>query len=814
MQDYRYYILDRITQNIAQNPEKTFCRIDGVSLSYKELDRDSDKIVNYILANKKATASKSLRVGIILPRNSNFVAVIFACLKLGATYIPMDTSFGKERIDFITSDCCLDIIIREQELNEAMNSNIAEAIQTPSCEHSTTAYIIYTSGSTGTPKGVVVSYKALYNLLQSVGDKDNINIHPNSVILQFASMCFDPSVLEIFSSLYYGATLVIAQDADRRNANILYQLILSEKVTYASIPAPLLSAFHSFDMPHLETLAVGGDAITYNLTSRIAGLQPYRFVNVYGPTETCVQVTLNEVSDKDDWHSIGRPTRNVVCHVVNDEGVEVAPGEEGELLIGGPQVAEGYINQPDRTSEVFTLNPFNENDDTSPILYHSGDYVRLCHDGSFDFVGRKDSLVKLRGFRIEISEIRNRLEMHERVSAAYVRIETLGNDRYIAAYIQTTDNDPRITDIKEYLSWHVNSYMMPTFWNHVTSFPQTINGKIDHSKLINNAWLKCQQDSTDANNDEFVMANEVADIIGIKTVNIDIDLIDELGITSILAMQIPERMRQHGINITLETVYKWKTIRNICAHQGRKMSYWYNDPEGDTTKPVIVVICGNASFTKLFSVWAEALADDFSIYVIDNYHDYLQLIPTDTDNLVDAYINWELRNISSKYKIAAYTGYCIGGDQALYTAHLLHGDKDSKPVVIPIESYMVPKKYDETLYIPLNFPNLPARVNYIRNEIDKRLMRTMPDFHYAGRVMPVVGDTFNEQQTVLPEQMADVTEQQMQWAHYIFDNRLNAWHTAYPDCEIHVLPATHYSMMFRQESLNPLIDLFKSLLHH
>lgn len=813
MENHHILLLERIRENIKNFPDKTAYRLCGKGYSYRELDEMSDVIASFIsqqVGEEAETRQETVRVGIMLPRHSHYYASILACVKMGCSYVPIDVASGSERVEYITSNASLDLLLNESLLNEALKGDKSSHLPHYHKDFSE-AYLIYTSGSTGKPKGVSVPYSALFNYMQTIGLEDNMHITSESRVLQFASINFDVSVLEIFSCLYYGATLIIPQDEERHNASKLINLINKERVTFALIPPSLLAIFPTYDMPSLHTLAVAGEALSYGLSSRIAGKFNYRFVNGYGPTESCVIVTVNVVKDADDWKSIGKATPGTVCYVVDEQGKLVKPGEMGELLIGGKQLANCYLNQPQLTDDAFFANPYPDPEGISPRLYHSGDHVILREDGGFDYVGRKDSQIKLRGFRIELSEILNRLEMHERVNRAYIQLENAGNDKFIVAYIQTIDGNPSMKDIKEYLSWHLNPYMMPTFWNHVEQFPLNTSGKIDHSKLINHAWLHCQNHSNDMSRDEEFMVHEIADIIGIDDVSATIDLIEELGLTSIQAMQIPERMKNHGLQVTLETIYKHRTIREICAHQGDKLAYWYNEPEKDSTKPVIVVVSGNASFAKLFTTWADALKDDYAIFVIDNYQDILKLNITDTPGLVSTYEKM-IRPVAQQHTIKAYTGFCIGAEQALFLAHRLHKDDTYKPAVLPIEAEMRPLGADRSLFIDLNFPNLSDEENRIHNNIDFNLIETYPSFHYEGEVIPLLADTYNELQTVTPEQMKDVTPEQIEWAHVVFDNKIPAWKRLYPECRIVTLPSNHYSTMFKKEPLEIIIREFRNLL--
>ena len=468
MEDYRKLLIETIENNIQAHPEKVAYIIGEERVSYAQMNLMAERIAANVkpqisnlkpqTSNHKSQNPTPARIGICLPRHTHFVPCILAAVKLGCSYVPIDTATPAERKKFIVEDAMLDFLITEDNLSELLDkpqtSNLKSQTSNLKSQtsNSTEAYMIYTSGTTGQPKGVSLPYSALYSYLQTVSRPDGFNISERSIILQFASINFDVSVLEIFSSLYYGATLVIAQDEERHNAQLLHDMMIRHHISYCFLPPSLLAVFPDYDFPDMDTLTAGGEAVPHSLAQKIAGKYTYRFVNGYGPTENTVITTTHEIHGEDDWRNIGKPLPGVVCYVADGSGVLVKPGEKGELLIGGRQLAIGYWNRPEQNEQMFFENPYEQEHDGIDVsrLYHSGDIVTLNEDGSFDYIGRADSQIKFHGFRIEIGEIIARIEMYNRVARAFVRLEEFPNSEPQTSNLkpQTSNLKPQTSNLK------------------------------------------------------------------------------------------------------------------------------------------------------------------------------------------------------------------------------------------------------------------------------------------------------------------------------------------------------------------------------
>jgi len=751
------------------------------------------------------TGDKPVRIGICLPRSAHFVPCILAAVKLGCSYVPIDIETPELRKQFIKADAGLDYLITNDNLPQLLSADPLEQLPDygkPLSE----AYLIYTSGTTGNPKGVSQPYRTLYSYMLTVTLPDNFNISQQSVILQFASINFDVSVLEIFASLFYGATLVIAQEEDRHDAIRLHDLIIRSHITYCFLPPSLMAVFPDFIFPDMDTLSAGGEAIPHSLTQKIAGRQPYRFVNGYGPTESIV-TTTHVIQDEDDWQNIGKPVPGVVCYVADDSGRLVKPGEKGELLIGGMQLANGYWNRPELNEKMFFANPYEQEHDGIDVsrLYHSGDLVTLNDDGSFNYIGRMDSQVKLNGFRIELGEVTMRIEKHNRVARAFVRLEEINGNHVMVAYVCTKDKRDYLTDIKEYVAKYLHSYMMPTFWNYVEEFTLNLNGKIDKSKLCNDATA-LTVNTTPLSAEEDILMREVASVLGLKEVNVEADLIDGFGLTSLQTMSIAADLNTVGIYLKTQDITRYKSIRNILKHSSSPDHYWYNDDD-TTTKPVIICLAGFTGFSYMYTEMMDRLTDRFSIYVVEAYH---LIIGPDkmvtTDQLMDLYTE-RIMPVVEHHQIVAFTGVCYGGEHALYLAHRLYHDKAYKPAVVcldgEVDRDITPEKNPVTY-----FPFFSEALNIHRTEQDDLLLRTLPDFYYEGPVVSFVSSEFVDCYSYLDPNPSEYKVDCMKAALATAPQR---WKHRYPDCEVIMYPTNH-DMFWRSEpSLTMMADCFNRL---
>ena len=809
MVNSKYYKLlsQQIHTNIAKHPQKVAYSIHGQTTTFAEMDHMATSIATAIVKELPSDAidrERPVRIGILLPRDSHFIACILACVKLGCSYVPIDIATPPERLNFILEDSQLDFLINTGNLPKLMKTSPEDCLP---CLHKSLseAYLIYTSGTTGKPKGVSQTYLTIYNYMLRATQPEDFHVTPNSIVLQFASINFDVSVMEIFVSLFAGATCIIAQVEDKQDVKKLYQLLLRENVTFCYLPPSLLAMFPDYNFPAMETLSAGGEAIPHSLVAKIAGHYPFRFVNGYGPTESFYATTY-VIPDEAHWRCIGKPVPGVVGYVVDENLQPVQQGQQGELLLGGNQLCNGYWNRPELTERLFFPNPFAETKEAAPRLYHTGDIVQLNADGSFDYMGRADSQVKLRGFRIELEEITTRIESHPRVRRAFTRIEQPGGEQQLVTYVSTEDGNPDLSDIKKYAKQYLPSYMMPVFWNHVDSFQLNINGKIEKSQLKNRAWIASMGSDELMSNFQRILMNEVARIIGVKSVNLDLDLIDEVGLTSLQVMQVPADLDSSGFTCTVDDIYRYRTIRQICEKHLYRISFWYNNPEEHPDRPVIIFVCGYPHFAYNEAL-CQQFTDTYNVFVIEGFHNILCFeFSITTPVLIELY-KLIVRPILSHYHVVAYMGYCFGGEQALALAHDLHNDTDGpKPYVIVVDGE-VRRDKDPDHYIALRWPVFTDQQNELRRQLDVSLFSTFPDDDiYNGPVASFLCQYFDEQQAWTPEEQKEIPTWKMDNYRHRFQTAPELWRADYPQADIITIPGSHYTCMHNPECLQIISD--------
>ena len=807
---YREKLSWRLASIVETYKDKVAYVMVDREVTYAQMDEMANLIASGVVRLVEKHPLKQdvpVRIGISLDRNEHYVPCILAAMKLGCSYVPIDVETPADRRDFISRDAELSVLITSENLDELLVSPLMEELPKLNSGVSE-AYMIYTSGTTGRPKGVSVPYKALYSFLQAVCRPDIFHVSESSVILQFASISFDVSVLEIFSSLYYGGTLVIAQNDQRHDATLLQKLIREQKITFTLLPPSLLAVFLDYDFPAMDTLATGAEAVPENLTRMIVGKYSYRFVIAYGPTESCVAVTGLEVRSVNEWQSIGYPFPGVVCYVADADGKLVRPGEEGELLISGEQLANGYWNRPDLNAQMFFENPYEKEHDGIDVsrLYHSGDLVTLNEDGSFNYIGRKDSQIKLHGYRIELGEICTLIERQEGVLRAFVRLEEIGTEKYIVAYVRTADDIDNLNQIKQNVARLLPEYMVPTFWNQVEDFKLNINGKIDKASLVNRALDPVITNDTPLTPHEELLMQATATMLGLPSVNVEADLFNDLGITSLHVMQLTVQMGMSGFHLTANDFYTLRTIRKVMAAEQHPNAFWFGDSGADPDKPVIIVISGFTSFSFIFGEWAERLSHKFAIFAIESYHTIMEDRLTDINGLVDEYVKL-VKDVVDTRNVVAITGFCAGGEQGLALAARLYNDKVHKPHVIVLDGELdrdisLQQKM-RALYF---FPFYNEARNNARTDLDINLMATMPEETYNGRVTAFISSIYTEGSAVNTgiEKSPEVKKMEKE---EFFTNE-QRWKNRYPECEVIQHPTDHNGFLITRESKDILVDYF------
>ena len=821
-------VLNHIRERVKDTPEKTAVYVGERGISYQELFCLSEQIASgmnaFISEFIKRNKNVPVRIGVYIRRNERVEASILSIIKFGCTYVPIDTETPKERIAFIAEDASLAFFLTEDAVKERLPQgvpsltieDILKKEQTDiTADYSTDdneAYIIYTSGTTGKPKGAPISYTNIYYYLLTAGREDHFHFHFNSVVLHYTSINFDVSIIEIYTALFYGATLVVVDEDERKDVKAVHNLINRRKVTYMSLPPTMFNIFTDFNFTAMETACAGGETMPRSLAERI-GKRPYRFMNAYGPAECTPVSCMREMTSPDLWRNIGWASYYATFVVVDENLQPVQAGQEGELLIGGPQVFNGYLNRPGLTKEKLIDNPFADSREKAPRLYRTGDIVRLLEDGSCEFVGRKDSQVKLYSHRIELDEILAHIEKCQEVKRAYVRIEETGTNKHIVAFILPQDTDvchsnkktvDTINSIKKQIRVELPDYMIPTMWNFIPEFQLTLNGKIDGKKLVNRPFYYIDEDKAETlTGDEKMLKQELCRVMELDNISVHEDLFDVYGLSSIQSMQVSIDLNRMGMQISVLEMYKHRTIREIIKHRDARLNYWYNDDD-NTEKPVIIVISGYTSFGNMYAQLADRLTDKYSIYVVEYYHAILEnRRVADLEELMAIYREM-VAPIVAKHKVCCFMGMCMGGEQALLLAHQLYADKAEKPHVVVIDGEIDRDTSRETNAL-LHFSFLSEEENNLRIDNDFTLMKTYPVFKYEGKLSIFLAETYVDYGSWFDPEWNEAKATGMRRA---FDTCRERWEKRYPDCYVGIMPSDHANFWCSDPSLTILADYF------
>ncbi|WP_456791451.1 amino acid adenylation domain-containing protein [Bradyrhizobium sp. USDA 4506] len=482
------------------SPQNVALQTDGEAVTYFELRRRSDAIVE---ALKREGVAPQEIVGVCFERSVEMVISIVAVLKAGAAYLPLDPSLPTDRLKYMVEDAGARIVLTTRTLREAVGEIAPEQIRvvdhwwageecsTPSqaIDPKQGAYLIYTSGSTGQPKGVLVEHAGLFNRLDWM--RRQYSLGPEDCFLQKTPFGFDVSVWELLLPLMCGARMVIAKPGGHRDPQYLAQTIEQYGVTALHFVPPMLREFlksngvHAF--PALRHVFCSGDVLAAETMAHFQAAfgSSVRLHNLYGPTEASIDVTAWECTPLGGGTSvpIGRPIDNT-CTYILDQSMSLLPvGIIGELYLGGIGLARGYLRKPALTAASFLPNPFSGNGDR---LYRTGDLARYLPDGNIEFVGRRDHQVKVRGNRIELSEIEQALVAHPSVRQVVVlarRDEV--QDQCIWAYVVKDEgNDTSAATLKHYIRTRLPDYMLPAQYAFLSEIPLTHNGKVDRKALL------------------------------------------------------------------------------------------------------------------------------------------------------------------------------------------------------------------------------------------------------------------------------------------------------------------------------------------
>ncbi|KAF9929797.1 hypothetical protein BGZ67_006135 [Mortierella alpina] len=578
-------IHDLFEDQVKRSPGAIAVEHDDHSVTFRDLSARVDSLTRQLIQSGVQAGDF---VPTLLSRSIDLVVAQIAILKAGAAYVPIDPKAPADRQAYIAADSGARLLVTDDHVV------VTSLIQTPifrlsnglatetekqelalhAATASDTAYVMYTSGSTGLPKGVMVSHRAIARLIFNNG---YVDMGSNDCMIYGSNPAFDASTAEVWAPLLHGGRMVIVDVETYTDPHRLAAVLDHSKATVLSLTPALMNHYVSIIGPslsRLQYLVSGGEQgnlPVYAALLRLGG--PVRLVNAYGPTEVTTDTTTYEANadtiDQLERLPIGRPISNTQAYVLDKYHNPVPLGAVGELYIGGPGVATGYLNRPDLTAERFLIDPFSKT--KGARMYKSGDLVRYLSDGNLIFMGRNDDQVKIRGFRVELGEIEERLVEHPSVREAVVLAVGEGSDKRLIAYVISEPIHQLPHVMREYLGASLPEYMIPAAFVRLESMPLTNNGKVDRRALPepgSDAFVSREYEEPQGEV-ETTLAATWSELLKIDKIGRQ-DNFFMLGGHSLLAVQMIEQLRRMGLVMSVRALFETPVLSVLATSISRE----------------------------------------------------------------------------------------------------------------------------------------------------------------------------------------------------------------------------------------------------
>ena len=554
---------------VLRTPQAIALKAGAQQLSYAELNARANQLAYHLQA---LGVQPQARVAICVERGLDMVIGLYAILKAGAAYVPLDPAYPLERIAYMLHDSAPTVVLAQAITLSLLGEVPVVNLDSPTWQHQPThnpqaasvaAYVIYTSGSTGQPKGVINEHPGVVNRLLWM--QDEYALTASDTVLQKTPFSFDVSVWEFFWPLFTGARLVMARPGGHKDPDYLCQVIEAEGVTTLHFVPSMLDVFLAHgdvsQAAGLVRVMCSGEALPGSLVRRFKQQLPgVGLYNLYGPTEAAVDVTAWDCAGAvvPDNTPIGKPIANTRLYVLDEQLQPVPLGVVGELFIAGVQVARGYLNRPELTAERFLDDPF-----TPGRMYRTGDVGRYLPDGTLEYLGRNDDQVKIRGLRIELGEIQARLTEHPAVQEAAV----IAREQRLIAYYTGVPSD--VESLRAHLLQHLPEFMLPTSFMHLQALPLSPNGKLDRKALPAPGLdaLSVRDYEAPVGDTEITLAALWAELLSVERVGRH-DNFFELGGHSLLAVSLIGRMRRLGLSADVKVLFGQPTLSALAAALG------------------------------------------------------------------------------------------------------------------------------------------------------------------------------------------------------------------------------------------------------
>lgn len=608
-------------QQVERAPNAVALESEKEPITYDQLNQRANRFAQKL---RSEGVQRGDFVAIALPRSVDFVVSILAVIKCGAAYVPIDPAYPAARQELMLRDCGAKILVSNEAgpkrapktLKIASGQTSSSSNTNPRVEYSDgdLAYVIYTSGSTGTPKGVCIPQSGVTRL---VINTDYLQLTPADTVLHVSNICFDAATFEIWGALLNGARLRIVSREKLLSPNGLASTL--GEATVAFLTTALFNQIAQ-DSPeafgHLRCLLFGGESCDPRAVERVIG-RPRELLHVYGPTEATTFATwhrIERVAPQARTIPIGRPIANTEVYLLDEARQAVPAGVAGEIYLGGPGLARGYLHAEELTRSRFVTHPFKANE----RLYKTGDLARYLSNGALEFIGRSDEQVKIRGHRIEPAEIEQTLRTHHAVRECLVLVQGAGNDKRLAAWAIAPNTTAE--SLRQHLADRLPSYALPTSISLLEKFPLTANGKIDRAALPNLVGGREDAEALVEPRDplEVQLVRIWEEVLGRSPIGVRDNFFD-LGGHSLRAVRVFSKIEKTlGKDLPLATLFRAPTIEQLATvlRAGESPHVWRSlvpiRPHG--SKPPFFCVHGGDGGVVFYQTLAETLNLDHPFY--------------------------------------------------------------------------------------------------------------------------------------------------------------------------------------------------------
>ena len=576
-------VLSLFEKQVNKTPDNIAVKIGNTVLTYKELNEKANSLARFLI--QSSVKEKSV-VGIRLDKSFEMIIGILAIMKCGSCYLPINMSYPEDRVNFMLKDSnsttllCNDNSFNDMKLDihkiniSLSNDKIYSLNKENLCTNLTPEdliYIIYTSGSTGTPKGAMLCHRNVVRLFKN--NNFLFDFDESDVWTMFHSVAFDFSVWEMYGALLFGGKLILVPDDIAKDPKLFLDLLREEKVTVLNQTPTYFYNLQNAEMLKndsglgLRYIIFGGEALKPNLLQDFNAKYPFtKLINMYGITETTVHVTFRELSAEDllsPSSNIGTPIPTLQV-VILDKNLNLLPlGVAGEMCVLGEGVFKGYLNRPELNTTKLVNLPVLEN----RLIYRSADSAILHEDGHLEYLGRIDNQIKIRGFRVELGEIEEKILNHSNISTCIVTKKIDENKREMLCAYYIKSGPINISNLRIVLKKYLPDYMIPQYFIEINKVPININGKTDYKALPTPNAINIEHQTIEPRNDlDKIIIKSFKEILHTQNIGIS-DSFFELGGDSLSAINVSNMIAQNlNTEISVKDILEHPIIEDLSDY--------------------------------------------------------------------------------------------------------------------------------------------------------------------------------------------------------------------------------------------------------